>query len=90
MLGPGLDFPDFFGAEAPQTNNARLRNRGWELSLNYQGQIGKEIRYNIGGSISDATAVVTEYANPTGTDPEKTNGTPVSRSVRSGATVPMD
>lgn len=70
MLGPGLDFPDFFGAEAPQTNNARLRNRGWELSLNYQGQIGKEIRYNIGGSISDATAVVTEYANPTGTDPE--------------------
>ena len=70
MLGPGLDFPDFFGAEAPQTNHARLRNRGWELSLNYQGQIGKEIRYNIGGSISDATAVVTEYANPTGTDPE--------------------
>lgn len=70
MLGPGLDFPDFFGAEAPQTNNARLRNRGWELSLNYQGKIGKEIRYNIGGSISDATAVVTEYANPTGTDPE--------------------
>lgn len=70
MLGPGLDFPDFFGAEAPQTNNARLRNRGWELSLNYQGQIGKEIRYNIGGSLSDATAVVTEYANPTGTDPE--------------------
>ena len=70
MLGPGLDFPDFFGAEAPQTNNARLRNRGWELSLNYQGQIGKETRYNIGGSLSDATAVVTEYANPTGTDPE--------------------
>lgn len=69
MLGPGEDFPDFFGASAPQTNNASLRNRGWELSLNYRGRIGEDITYNIGGSISDATAEVTEYSNPTGTDP---------------------
>ena len=69
MLGPGVDFPDFFGASAPQTNNAQLRNRGWELTLNYRGKIGNDITYNIGGSLSDATAEVTAYENPTGADP---------------------
>ena len=61
MLGPGLEFPDMFGAVAPQANNARMRNRGWELVLSYRGKIGKDIDYSIGGSLSDATAEVTEY-----------------------------
>lgn len=69
MLGPGLSFPDFFGAAAPETNNASMRNRGWELSLNYRGRIGKDISYNIGGSLSDATSVVTSYQNEGKTDP---------------------
>lgn len=69
MLGPGEDYPDFFGASAPQTNNARMRNRGWELTLSYQGMIGTDVRYSIGGSVSDAISTVTEYANPTGTNP---------------------
>lgn len=70
MLGPGLDFPDFFGASAPQTNNASMRNRGWEFVLNYRGKITKQIDYQLGFSLSDATAVVTDYANPTGTNPD--------------------
>lgn len=70
MLGPGVDFPDFFGADAPKTNNARMRNRGWELVLNYRGTIGKDINYSIGGSLSDAISEVTDYANPTGTNPK--------------------
>ena len=69
MLGPGNDYPDFFGASAPQANNACLRNRGWELQLTWQGRIGKDIYYTVGGSVSDATAVVTKYSNPTFTDP---------------------
>ena len=69
MLGPGEDFPDIFGAAAPQTNNANMRNRGWELALNWRGQIGRDFFYTIGGSVADATAVVTKYSNPTGTDP---------------------
>ena len=69
MLGPGQDYPDFFGASAPQTNNACMRNRGWELALMWRGRIGKDVTYSIGGSISDATAVVTKYENPTFTDP---------------------
>lgn len=70
MLGPGVDYPDLFGAAAPNTNNARMRNRGWELVLNYRGTIGKDISYSIGGMLSDATSEVTEYANPTGTNPK--------------------
>lgn len=69
MLGPGEDFPDFFGASAPQTNNACMRNRGWELAVNYRGSIGKDVHYTIGATVSDATAVVTAYENPTGTNP---------------------
>ena len=69
MLGPGEDFPDFFGASAPQTNNACMRNVGWELALSWRGRIGKDITYQIGGSISDATAEVTEYENPTFDNP---------------------
>ena len=69
MLGPGEDYPDIFGASAPQTNNANMRNRGWEFAINYRGQIGRDFHYAIGGSLSDATAVVTKYSNPTGTDP---------------------
>lgn len=51
MLGPGYDFPDMFGAAAPQENNANLRDRGWELSLNYRGKIGSDIDFSIGGSV---------------------------------------
>ncbi|KGN81932.1 collagen-binding protein [Porphyromonas sp. COT-290 OH860] len=70
MLGPGLPFPDYFGADAPQTNNASLRNRGWELSLGYQGRIGKDITYKVTGILSDATSIVTKYENPTKSDPQ--------------------
>lgn len=69
MLGPGFDFPDFFGASAPQANNASLRNRGWEFQISYHGTIGRDIRYTVGGSVSDATTKITKYANPDGTDP---------------------
>lgn len=69
MLGPTADFADIFGASAPNTNNARMRNKGWELTLNYRGKIGKDIDYSIGGMLSDATSKVTSYENPTGTDP---------------------
>ena len=69
MLGPGEDYPDIFGASAPQTNNANMRNRGWELAVNWRGRIGRNFDYTIGGSVADATAVVTKYSNPTGTDP---------------------
>lgn len=70
MLGPTADLADFFGAAAPETNNARMRNRGWEFTIQYRGKIGKDIDYTVGGSLSDATSEVTAYENPTGTNPQ--------------------
>ena len=70
----GLDFSFFnntlYGTIAvPQTNNACMRNRGWELTLGYRGKIGEDIQYTVGGSLSDATAEVTEYFNDGRVDP---------------------
>lgn len=70
MLGPSADLADFFGAKAPNTNNARMQNKGWELTLSYRGKIGNDINYSIGGSLSDAVSEVTAYENPTGTNPQ--------------------
>ncbi len=61
MLGPSVALADMFGAVAPETNNAEMRNRGWELTLQWRGKIGKDIDYSIGGSVADATAEVTAY-----------------------------
>ena len=72
MLGPGYDFPDFFGASAPQSNNANMRNRGWELTINWNGRIGRDITYSIGGRVADATAKVTKYENPHSPTPSAT------------------
>ncbi|GIM61723.1 SusC/RagA family TonB-linked outer membrane protein [Capnocytophaga canis] len=69
MLGTALSFPDFFGADAPKTNNANMRNKGWELQINYRGKITEDISFNVGGMLSDATSVVTKYTNPEGTAP---------------------
>ena len=69
MLGRAIVLPDMFGAAVPSSNNACMRNRGWELTLNYRGKIGKDIDYSIGGSLSDATSEVTEYQNENKDDP---------------------
>ena len=61
MLGPSVPLADMFGAVAPETNNAEMRNRGWEMTLQWRGKIGSDIDYSIGGSISDATAEITSY-----------------------------
>ncbi len=70
MLGPSADLADIFGANVPNTNNARMKNKGWELSLQYRGTINSDISYSVGASIADATSKVTEYENPTGTKPQ--------------------
>lgn len=74
MLGPSAPLSDIFGAVAPETNNAEMRNRGWELTLQWRGKIGSDIDYTIGGSLSDATAEITAYDGGY-TDPAGDNGT---------------
>lgn len=69
MIGPAEAIPDISGISVDQrakVNNATLRNRGWELSVNWQDQLKNGISYGIGFNIFDYKAVVTKYNNPEG------------------------
>jgi len=57
-----VSYPAVLGSSAPKTNNGKFRAKGWEVALNWRDQIG-EVRYNIGGSLSDATSKVLELTN---------------------------
>lgn len=69
MLGPSLDIADLYGATPPLSNNADLRTRGWELTLNWRGQISDQISFTLGGFLADNKSVVTKYQNPNNNDP---------------------
>lgn len=69
MLGPTESLAAMYGTTAPEVNNATMRNRGWEFSINYKGRISKDITYSVGGMIYDYTAEVRDYVNPTKYNP---------------------
>jgi TonB-linked SusC/RagA family outer membrane protein len=69
MLGPTLDIADMYGTTPPLSNNADLRNRGWELSLNWKGSFSDQVGYSIGGMLSDSKSTVIRYQNPTRSNP---------------------
>lgn len=58
-----VSYPEVLGATAPPANDAELRTRGWELSLNWKDKIGKDITYGIGFILSDSQAEITKYRN---------------------------
>ncbi len=69
MLGPAEPIPAISGIDKndlAKTNNSTLRNRGWELSVNWADKFDNGLSYGVGLNIFDYKAVVTEYNNPTG------------------------
>ncbi|MCM1067812.1 MAG: TonB-dependent receptor [Muribaculaceae bacterium] len=65
MVGPAMQLPGVFGGDAPKTNNAELRTRGWEVELSWRDRIGKDFNYSVSASLSDYKTVVTKYDSPT-------------------------
>lgn len=65
MFGPAEALPVVIGASIPKKNNATLETRGFELSLNWRDKIGKDITYGLTFTLSDYSAEVTKYNNPT-------------------------
>lgn len=59
-------YPGELGASSPQENAADLRNKGWELGINWTDRIGKNWGYRINLSLSDYETTITKYDNPTG------------------------
>ena len=67
MVGPSESKPGVLGANAPQMNNATLRTRGWEITLNWRHNVNEDFSYFVNLNLSDYTSVITKYNNPTGT-----------------------
>jgi TonB-linked SusC/RagA family outer membrane protein len=65
MIGPSVSLPSVLGADAPNTNNAKLGTRGYELTLGWKDQIG-EVSYNGKFMLGDYQTEILEYTNETG------------------------
>ncbi len=59
-----LRIPPSVGLDPSSQNAGKVRNTGWEMSLNYRGKLG-ELNYNVGGNLSD---VRNELVDIRGTD----------------------
>lgn len=69
MIGPAEAIPAISGiapTDRAKVNNATLRNRGWELSVNWSDKLKNGFSYGIGFNVFNYKAVVTKYNNPEG------------------------
>lgn len=69
LITKGVTVPAVLGATSPETNNADIRNVGWELSLSWKDRFdisGKPFSYNVFINLSDYQGKVTKYSNPKG------------------------
>jgi TonB-linked SusC/RagA family outer membrane protein len=65
----GQPLPAVFGAAVPNGNNANLKTTGWEFSPSWSSNITKDLSFTVGVVVSDNTAVITKFYNPTGIIP---------------------
>ncbi|MCY4562789.1 MAG: TonB-dependent receptor [Flavobacteriaceae bacterium] len=61
MLAP-VTTPAVLGASAPFSNNALLRNKGFEVQLTWKDQINQDFSYLLSGTLYDSNPVVIDYA----------------------------
>ncbi|MFD2599528.1 SusC/RagA family TonB-linked outer membrane protein [Sphingobacterium corticis] len=66
-----LPIPGAVGLLSPWQNAASVRNRGWELSLNYNQPVNEDLRFNVAFNLSD---VRNEILDLKGTDFNSTDG----------------
>jgi TonB-linked SusC/RagA family outer membrane protein len=61
-----VEYPDILGTSAPKSNAADLMTTGWELALTWRDKIKNDWDYDITLALSDWTAEITRYENPSG------------------------
>lgn len=69
MIGPAESIPDIGGidpANRAKVNNASLRNRGWELTVNWSDRLKCGFSYSVGFNMFNYKAEITKYNNPEG------------------------
>lgn len=63
MFAVDKTLPSSFGTSAPQTNAGNLRNRGYEITLDFNKSIGKDASVYANLTFSDSKTVVTKWNN---------------------------
>ena len=87
MIGPAEAIPSIGGiaeADRAKVNNSTLRNRGWELSVDWSDRLSGGFHYRVGFNLSDYKAVVTEYNNPEGVLKNNHTGLAVNKGYYEG------
>lgn len=60
----GETLPPVYGADPPKGNNASMRTRGWELSLQWRDELtvaGKPFTYSVKGTLWDSRSFITKF-----------------------------
>ncbi len=68
-----VSYPAILGTAAPRQNAADLRTKGWELALTWRDRIARHWTYDVTLALSDWTATITKFNNPTGALPNNNN-----------------
>lgn len=63
MLAPGITLPGSFGQSSAQTNSGNMRTKGWELSLNFNKDLGENASVFVDLALSDSKSVITKWNN---------------------------
>lgn len=63
MLAPGITLPGTFGQGAAQTNSGNMKTTGWELALNFNKEINKNISVFADVALSDYKSEITKWNN---------------------------
>jgi TonB-linked SusC/RagA family outer membrane protein len=69
-----VGFPGLLGTDAPASNAADLRTKGWELSLTWRDTFGENGRWGFNLALADSQAEITRFMNPSGTLPNEGAG----------------
>ncbi len=64
MIGPANAVPSVLGTSVPQTNNADMITRGFELTAGWRDQVGGDFNYGVQVNLSDYVTEITKYNNP--------------------------
>lgn len=75
-----LEAPSLLGITPPISNAGKVRNRGWELTVNWQDQVSDDFSYNISFMLSDVRNKILDlhgYKSPTSDLTTRIEGEPI-------------
>lgn len=68
MLTKSMTLPSVYGSQAPKSNAADLRTKGYEISVSWRDGFklaGQTFNYGVSASLGDLKTVITKFDNPT-------------------------